>query len=256
MSESQATENPAKPSASIILLRDGDQGVELFVVRRNQQMRFAAGATAFPGGALDQQDIDFANRLNSGDEILPFRINAIRELFEETGMLFAADSAGNLLSAKAVNNLSHYRELLVSEQLSFEQFLAQENLTLMTNKLVHFACWVAPEIVEHRFATDFFLAPQPSDQQSEPDTGELDAAYWSPLTVLMNELRNGEISMLFPTEMNCLRLMQHQTVAEIFAAVRQPAPVIYTTIEQTADEIMLCTPPEAEVGLQKRQLLR
>ena len=242
-----------RPSASIILLREGEQDVELFVVRRNQQMRFAPGATAFPGGALDRQDIEFAKKLDADDPLLPYRINAIRELFEETGLLLASDRTGNFLSAAETAVLSHYRKALVDDLLSFEQFVSQEQLVLEIDSLVHFARWVAPAVVKPRFETDFFLALEPGDQQGQYDPGELDAAYWSPLGMLMQQLQQGEINMVFPTEMNCLRLMQHSTVEQLMSELAQPAPVIRTVAEETPEGIFLCTPPEAGVGEQRRK---
>lgn len=242
-----------RPSASIILIRDGDQGVELFVVRRNANMRFAPGATAFPGGALDKQDRDFANAINPQDDILPFRINAIRELFEETGLLLARNKHGELLNRSEALALFHYREPLVNDVLSFEAFVQKESLQLNLDSLVHFARWVAPAVVKPRFATDFFLAPQPGDQHSEPDTGELDAAHWVPLQTLMSQVESREVKMVFPTEMNCLRLMQQPNVNEIMAAATQPAPIIRTVSEETDEGIFLCTPPEAGVGFHRRK---
>lgn len=249
-----------KPSASIILLREGEQGVELFVVRRNAKMRFAAGATAFPGGALDQQDIDFAGAVNPSDKLLPYQINAIRELFEETGLLFASlQDSDEILSAAEVGKLSHYRKPIVDGELSFESFLKEQQLVLNTDALIHFSKWIAPEMVKQRFATDFFLARSPADQCDnydikQLDTGEHDAAYWCPLATLMERLAGGEISMLFPTEMNCIRLMQENTVDQIIAAAVQPAPVVKTRAKKTEHGISVYAPPEAGVGPLVREL--
>ena len=244
---------PPKPSASIILLRDGPDGVELFVVQRSEAMDVAANATAFPGGALDQQDIDFANAINPEDHLLAVKINAIRELFEETGLLYASsEPEGHLLSAKQLEAVAHFRQPIIDEQLTFERFLADQGLHLRHDALFHFIKLVTPKVVRRRFSTDFFVAVEPADQRPDHHKDELQSAYWCSLQSLLKESATGSIELRFPTELNCVRLAQQDSVENIMTNLEHPVPVVTPFVEKLDDGILLTAPPEAGVGNMQR----
>ncbi|UTW46151.1 NUDIX hydrolase [bacterium SCSIO 12696] len=97
---------PAKPAASVIFLRDSMEGVELLVARRNPQLRMAGNFWVFPGGALEKADWDQAQAVNPDDELLPYRIAAVRETMEEVGLAIEAASLQYIAHWVAPDNMA------------------------------------------------------------------------------------------------------------------------------------------------------
>ena len=152
------------PSSTILLVRDGNDGLEVFMVVRHHKIDFASGALVFPGGKVDPQDgwpdmrtfCDGAEGL--ADESLSLRIAAIREVFEECGILLARkDGQNTLLNATQLKSLEIYRNALNKKEVDMQTFVSKENLRLACDQLHHFAHWVSPEMLPKRFDTHFYL---------------------------------------------------------------------------------------------------
>lgn len=201
----------AVPSSSVVLVRDGDENdggrLEVLMVRRHRNTSFGS-ADAFPGGTVCADDAricdyccgvdgDEANRrLGTRSSGLDFYSAAIRELFEETGVLLAH---GNSMSGR---NLDGQRVALARGDRSWPGFLAEHGLTLETGELHYVSHWEAPLDFPPRFSTRFFVAEMPRDQQVRHDGRELVDSRWVSPSRALQLGREGELNLPFPTMKN------------------------------------------------------
>jgi 8-oxo-dGTP pyrophosphatase MutT (NUDIX family) len=218
---------PARPASTVLLLRDGRQGLEVFMVVRHHQIDFASGALVFPGGRVEASDLVLAG----GDAHGAFRIAAIRETWEECGVLLAAPGTAPTADG------------------AFAAMLAARSLVPDTSGLAHFAHWITPVPVPKRFDTHFFLAAAPADQDAVHDGGEaVDSVWIRPLDALA-EAEAGTKKIVFPTRMNLNKLARSTSVAEAFAAARAKPVVTVQPIQRDAPEgRYLRIPVEADYG--------
>lgn len=194
-----------RPAAAILLLRDGAEGMEVLMICRAQGMSFAAGAMAFPGGRVDEADALLAP---AGDPIGAFRIAAIREAWEETGMLLTRPSAPE-----------------GAGDTEFHDHLKAGGMTPDHAALTPFAHWITPEQAPKRFDTHFFLANAPEGQEAVHDGTETEEAVWLRPAQVIEDAAAGRRTLVFPTRLNLLRLSRHATAAEAIAAARA-TPVV------------------------------
>ncbi len=180
MSETAKPAAVPVPAATILLLRDGEQGLEVFMVKRHHQIDFVAGALVFPGGKLEKGDSDAAldRHCDGGKdwtaEMRALGAGAIREAFEESGILLARDATtGGFVAADRLNELQHYRAMLDKREVSLSDVLDKEKLRLALDQLVHFAHWITPANLPKRFDTHFFLASSPVGHAGSHDGREL-----------------------------------------------------------------------------------
>ena len=197
------------------------------MVVRHHQIDFASGALVFPGGRVEASDLVLAG----GDAHGAFRIAAIRETWEECGVLLAAPGA-----APAAEG-------------DFAAMLADRGLRPDMDALAHFAHWITPVAVPKRFDTHFFLAAAPADQDAVHDGGEaVDSVWIRPLDALA-EAEAGTKKIVFPTRMNLNKLARSTSVAEAFAAARARPVVTVQPIQRDAPEgRYLRIPIEADYG--------
>ncbi|MGE0884042.1 MAG: MBL fold metallo-hydrolase [Blastocatellales bacterium] len=164
-----------KDAAAIILLRDPED-LKVFWVKRARTLRFMASYHAFPGGQCDDADADIpiANALSSSDERTGvMRVAAIREIFEETGVLVARGA--EKLSA---NRRAEMRGELADGQATFKELLEREGLTLDAEMLIETPRWVTPPQSPRRYNTRFYAAWLPEGQDTEIIPGELEEGEW------------------------------------------------------------------------------
>jgi 8-oxo-dGTP pyrophosphatase MutT (NUDIX family) len=199
-----------RPAATILLLRDGAEGLEVLMICRAREMDFAAGALVFPGGRVEEADALLAP---SGDALGAFRIGAIREAWEETGLLLAHPPGPD----DAV-------------ETEFHTHLREKGVTPDHGALTHFAHWITPAHSPKRFDTHFFLAAAPEGQEAVHDGHEAVEALWIHPGKAVEEAEAGRRTLVFATRLNLLRLARFATVAEAVAAARA-APVV-TVIPQ------------------------
>jgi 8-oxo-dGTP pyrophosphatase MutT (NUDIX family) len=147
-----------RSAATLILLRDGMRGLETMMIERHAGLSFAPGALVFPGGCLCDDD-----HTGGSDGGLPLRMAAIRECFEECGILLARHQAEPTMidADRTTWLLERYRRRLLDGELTFSAMLNSEGLVAAYDLLVPFGHWVTPEIRPKRFDTLFFLAPAP-----------------------------------------------------------------------------------------------
>jgi 8-oxo-dGTP pyrophosphatase MutT (NUDIX family) len=206
----------------MILLRDSGLGPEVFLVARRAELNVFAGALVFPGGKVDPQDswqrliACCSQRHRYDEQQLLLRVAAIREAFEESGVLFARDQAsGELLSAARMADLASYRPLLDSRELAFADFLQQQSLELAVDLLTHFSNWVTPPQRKKRFDTHFFVARVAADVQLEHCGREADDSVWATAKQLLAWSEEGRWDILFPTLANLSKVGLSATVAEV-----------------------------------------
>ena len=241
---------PARPAATILLLRDGEAGPEVFMVVRHHQIEFAAGALVFPGGRVEEDDKAIAGRVAPDLPHAHYRIAGIRETFEECGVLLAHDEAGRLVTADRLLQIeaAHRQALCAGEKL-FTAVLEAERLSPIPQAMLPFAHWITPADLPKRFDTHFFLAEAPPDQLAAHDGGEsVDSVWISPAQALA-EAEAGTRTLLFPTRKNLERLARFASVAEAMATTRDARVVSVQPEIVTVDgERMLRIPEEAGYG--------
>jgi len=206
------------PSASLILLRDAPEGPEVFMIRRNAGLRFAAGATVFPGGRVDPEDRALHGWTPPGVPAadLPLRLAAIREAFEECGILLAREPLdGARLAALRAPSL-----------LDFGQRLRAAGVRPDTDALVPFARWITPETVWRRFDATFYLALAPAGQEAVVDGGEAVEGLWATPRTILEADEAGRLSLVFATRMNLTRLAACRTAAEALEAAARHQPLV------------------------------
>ena len=225
MSETAKPAAVPVPAATILLLRDGEAGLEVFMVKRHHQIDFVAGALVFPGGKLEKGDSDAALAAHSDggedwtDEMRALGAGAIREAFEESGILLARDArTGGFVTAERLEELQHYRPLLDKREAVLAEVLEKEKLRLALDQLIHFAHWITPANMPKRFDTHFFLAVSPVGHVGSHDGHEsVDSVWITPHGAIADRKK---WSVIFPTKLNLMKLGNSDSVAQAIAAAR------------------------------------
>jgi 8-oxo-dGTP pyrophosphatase MutT (NUDIX family) len=223
-----------RPAATVMLVRDGQTSIEVFLMRRHSAMDFVAGVTVFPGGGVDDRDRNadvawhgpdrqwWAGRFGVDAELAEALVcAAARETFEESGVLFAgAADDPDLL----VDDASVYREqraALVDKSLSFGEFLHAEKLVLRADLLRPWANWVTPkEERNRRYDTFFFVGALPQGQRADGENTETDKVGWATPQAALDEFAGGR-SFLLPPTWTQLDALQGRTVAEVLGVERK-----------------------------------
>ena len=224
----------ARPASTLLLLRDsagqgGESDIEVFMMVRHHQIEFNSGALVFPGGSVDPGDHDIAGKRELCDggagldaQALAFRIAAIRETFEESGILLAKSrgSTDTLSAARAAEIGAAFRST-ANKDKRFLEILDDNGTLLALDELVPYAHWITPEGMPKRFDTHFFLAAAPPEQVGAHDGLESTDSVWiSPREALAGG-DSGRFKLPFPTTRNLIKLARHRTVAAALDAARQ-----------------------------------
>jgi 8-oxo-dGTP pyrophosphatase MutT (NUDIX family) len=220
-----------RPASTILLLRDnvGNNEIEVFMMVRHYEIDFNSGALVFPGGSVDASDKEIIGRpeLYSGGEgfdaaALSFRIAAIRETFEESGILLARPKGSNTLvdAKRAAEIEAAHRTALCESKTTFPEVLASSGMSLALDELVPYAHWITPEGMPKRFDTWFFLAAAPPAQLGAHDGRESTDSIWvSPREALAGG-ESGRFKLPFPTTRNLIRLGKQPEVRAALEDVR------------------------------------
>jgi 8-oxo-dGTP pyrophosphatase MutT (NUDIX family) len=256
---------PAVPrdAATVILIRQAS-GVEVFLLRRTRALEFAPGACVFPGGSVDERDADPAiaetgwvgpSPADLGDllGISPDRARAlvcaaVRETFEESGVLLAGPSPAEVQAGADSAALIRDRHALLSGSVSLGELLRGRGLMLRADLLTPWAHWITPEASPRRFDTWFFAAALPAGQmaalggQSSRGEGESDSGTWWRPSAALEAARAGEITLLPPTAVTLAELTAHQDVAGVLAERRVITPLLPTVVVE--DERAWLTMPQ------------
>lgn len=243
---------PPVPSGTIVLLRDGAAGLEMFMVVRHHQIDFASGALVFPGGKVSKQDEDPAlvDRCDGADAdpvMRAVQIGAIREAFEEAGVLLARPAGSDaLVGGERVRALDADRDRLHGGDLTLAAFLEREDLRLACDALTRFAHWVTPEMMPKRFDTHFFIAAAPPDQVLAHDGHESVDSVWITPDQAVADAGAGKRTVIFPTLRNVEMLGEAGTVEEAVDQARaRPLVTVLPWTEKREDGVWLRIPEEA-----------
>ncbi|ACZ83492.1 NUDIX hydrolase [Streptosporangium roseum] len=222
---------PARDAATVVILREG---VEVYLLRRKASMAFAAGAYVFPGGSVDPRDADHAiawagpspaewGAVFRADERIARGLvcAAVRETFEESGVLLAGPSPESVVADTTGDDWEADRLALIDRSLSFADFLDGRGLVLRSDLLRPWAHWITPEVEHRRFDTRFFVAALPPGQRTRDVGGEADQVAWARPADAVDQAKNGQIFLMPPTYRTLGELRDYRTVAEVLAAERE-----------------------------------
>lgn len=198
---------PARDASTVVLLRDRES-LETYLMRRASTMAFAAGMYVFPGGRIDDADCDIdvrwagalpddARMTATQRQARGLVVGAVREVFEETGVLLAVDDAGRTPTED--DEWERDRALVSESSASFAQVLARRGLMLDTSLLPLWTHWVTPEVESKRYDVRFFVAAVPPGQEARDVSGEADHVSWMAPGAALHDYAQGRLPMLPPT---------------------------------------------------------
>lgn len=242
-------------AATVLLLRDAPAGLEVFMVVRHQQIDFASGALVFPGGKLADGDRDprLPSRCTGAEGLdtsaLALRVAALREAFEESGVLLARPRGSTAFVAPdrldAIG--ARWRKPLDRGEAGIVEMLEAEDLWLAIDALTPFAHWITPTFMTKRFDTHFFLAVAPVEQVAGHDGREMvDSRWLSPATACA-DFAAGRCTLVPATELNLQLLGEQATVADALAAAaaRRIVPVLPELVDDGTGGRTLRIPADA-----------
>ncbi|MFI1913411.1 NUDIX hydrolase [Nocardia sp. NPDC020380] len=235
--DSQPAAAPVKDASTVVLVRDGAHGPEVFLQRRVNAMAFAAGMTVFPGGGVDPSDAEvsldwagpepawWAERFGTDAARAQALVcAAVRETFEECGVLLAGPTADSVVSDTSV--YAEARGRLERRELSFAQFLTRENLVLRADLLRPWDHWITPVVEPRRYDTRFFVAVLPGGQLADGATSEAEVVTWSTPREAIDRWKQGLDVLLPPTWTQLDALAEFASTADILAAHRTISPIM------------------------------
>lgn len=249
----------AKLSATILMLREAAGAPEVLMVKRHYQIDFAAGALVFPGGKAAEADKDPGWDAYTDGDYGPVqqdaRIAAIREAYEESGLLLARHrrdrgEGGALVGPDISEKLSPYRAAVDRGEIPFLDIIREHDLALALDRLIPFGHWITPLMMPKRFDTYFYLATAPSGQIAAHDGRETTDAVWLTAEEALAQEKSGQATIIFPTRMNLVKLARAATLAD--AEQRYQSEPVVTVMPQAgksdAGEPCLYIPEEAGYG--------
>ena len=239
-----------RDAATVILLRDGTDGIEAWLLTRVAAMAFAGGMTVFPGGRVDDADATLpiteaevtrvAARFDCPDELARALVGAAaRETFEETGVLLTTPSA----------DLSGARADVERGFVSFGDLLRGNGLTIDAAALHPWSRWVTPEGESpRRYDARFFVAELPADQRAQDVTTESTEAQWLPVAGALERAHRGEVKLMPPTLTTLSALADYSSVAAVIAAAEeQPLAPIQPTLRIDPDGSVAIELPDGRI---------
>jgi 8-oxo-dGTP pyrophosphatase MutT (NUDIX family) len=232
----ESGQEPVEPrdASTVVLLRAGDGrpgGLEVYLLSRVSQMAFAGGFCVFPGGGVDPRDFDqeiawsgpdaaqwSALLDTSAEHARALVCAAVRETFEESGVLLAGPTSETVVADTTGEDWEADRRALEARELSFTDFLRRRDLVLRTDLLRWWGTWITPVFEPRRFDTRFFVAALPQGQVTRDVSTESEEVLWMPVRDVIREVDAGRIAMLPPTYATCLELFEPRSVGEALAA--------------------------------------
>ena len=248
----------------MLLLRNGVPGLEVYLLRRTKGMPFAGGMTAYPGGGVDPRDGDteiawvgpspaeWAEAFGCDERTARELVcAAVREMFEEAGVLLAGDSqTGAVVPDVSGDDWEEQRQALLARDLSLAELLAGRGLALRSDLLRPFAHWITPPAETRRYDTKFFAAALPVGQEARHVSGEADEASWLTPSAALAELSAGARPMLPPTTHTLGQLEPFPDVAAALAgSPPEPLQPISPTFEKTPDGTWAVLPDGTRIRL-------
>ena len=208
-----------RPSSTVVLIREAAGAPKIFMVKRHASSSFGS-AYAFPGGVLDAADAEIEDSCSGRSAAdaeriigvaaggLDFYVAAIRELFEETGVLLATAEI-------STDALAEMRDRLNRDEISWTGFVRETGARMLCNELHYFSHWITPEQMQKRYTTRFFVAQCPAGQVAHHDERELTNSTWITAANALQAGKDGSMKVHYPTKTTLESLAAHNTVSEI-----------------------------------------
>jgi 8-oxo-dGTP pyrophosphatase MutT (NUDIX family) len=248
---SDAEPVPVRDAATVMVLRDSAAGLEVCMLRRNLRSDFVGGAYVFPGGGVDPEDAhdDLAEVVAGLDDAtasrqvevakggLAFWVAAIRESFEEAGLLLAYDTDGEIVRfddpERAERFVEHRREVDDGRRRLVE-VCAAESLRLAADGIHYFSRWITPLGAPRRYDTRFFVTAAPDGQVPVHDDREVIEATWVRPADALERQRQGQFEMIFPTIRTLEALSRFDTAGAVLdhaAHIGRIEPILPRIVE-------------------------
>ena len=243
-----------RPSASVILVRDAHEGLETFMVRRHARSRVAPSAFVFPGGTVRSDDTLLRAEVPAlrsdtqlpADEARAYFVAAVRELFEEAGVLLVCGATGQLLEVDDADvqlqeRLAAARLTLQARSLSLAQLLEEGGWQPAFEQLVPFSHWVTPDMLAARFDTRFFIAHMPPRQNALHCTIETSEGIW----LRPADLLSGSYPVVYATAQHLRRVLPFTTVRDLLSFARsKPIKRVQPEVRDGGNGLTVWLPPE------------
>jgi glyoxylase-like metal-dependent hydrolase (beta-lactamase superfamily II)/8-oxo-dGTP pyrophosphatase MutT (NUDIX family) len=259
-----------RPAATLILVRDAGTGMEVFMIRRTQSAAFMGGAHVFPGGGVDASDAsdELAAHCEGLDDAeasrllgveqggLAYWAAAMRECFEEAGLLLAHDAAGDyadLNQAERAPVFAQWRESVRAGRATLADLCREHRLRLAAGRMAYYSHWITQPGRPRRYDTRFFVAEAPSAQTPSHDNSETVDHVWIQPAAALARHRSGEMHLVFPTIKTLESIAHFDTTAALMEFARSPRkmPVMAPRTASSRDGKKLLVPGDyayAEVG--------
>jgi 8-oxo-dGTP pyrophosphatase MutT (NUDIX family) len=246
-----------RPAATVLTLRDTPNGYEILMVRRNVRSEFIGGVFVFPGGALDEDDYAVpvfgldderaSLRLALTQGGLGYHVAALRELFEEAGLLVVCDEQGGEAlydDAAQRGRLDAYRAALNAKETTLSEVLRAEGVRLDLRRLEYLAHWITPVVMSRRFDTRFFVLQAPEGQRASHDQGETTDLRWLRPSDALVAHERGEIELVTPTIKNLQTIAQYSSTQEVvaFASAQEGIEAVQPRAIQRDGELVILLP--------------
>lgn len=255
--------SPAEPrdAATVVLLRPGAAGSDVYLLRRQTSMAFAGGMYVFPGGGVDPRDFDdelvdrglwagpapeeWARRLGCEEpKARALVCAAVRETFEESGVLLAGTGADSVVADTTGDDWEADRVALETRETSLTEFLEKRSLVLRTDLLGAWSGWLTPVFEPRRYRTWFFVARLPEGQVTRDVSTESSSVTWTGALDAVAQVEQEQILMLPPTWLTCLEIGQlADPEAVLVAAQDRTVDMFMPEVVADGDEFILSTPP-------------
>jgi 8-oxo-dGTP pyrophosphatase MutT (NUDIX family) len=255
----------ARDAATVVLLRDGRDGagLEVYLLRRHATMAFAAGRHVFPGGSLDPRDgehspawsgrsaSDWGESFGCDSTLARSLVcAAVRETFEESGVLLAGASADDVVADTTGPDWETDRQALLDRSISLAELLERRGLVLRSDLLRPWAHWITPEFEPRRFDARFFVAAVPAGQLARDVSGEADQAVWMPVVTAIRGFSAGELPMLPPTIIALRELSAYDTVAEVLGAEMTVTTLLPRAVLDGGEVVLVVDGPDGPAALE------
>jgi len=241
-------------ASTIIVVRDGAEGIEAYLMRRQTSMAFAAGMYVFPGGGMHPSDVtgevpwagpstaEWARRLDCDESLARgLVVAAVRETFEETGVLLAGPDPDTVLSDTSGLEMQAARATLEAGEVTFAEFLLGHGLVLRSDLIGAWAHWITPTFEPRRYDTRFFVAAMPAGQRVGEMSREADHAAWAPLRDVLARVEAGEAAMMPPTVVACREVAEHTASTIVAAAAERTIRTIVPQLVEIDGDLFLET---------------
>ncbi|MFM7062142.1 MAG: NUDIX hydrolase [Actinomycetes bacterium] len=256
---------PVRDAATVMLLRDGVEGMEVCMLVRNLRSDFVGGAFVFPGGAVDPSDglaevetlcagltdAEASRHLDLPSGGLAYWVAAVRESFEEAGVLVAVgpdDEVVSFVDPAVAERFVAHRRAVDSGSRRLVEVLRDEELRIDAAGIHYFSRWITPLGAPRRYDTRFFVAAAPPEQEPLHDDHEVVASRWFTPAEALRRHDEGEITMIFPTVRTLVALDRFDSAVAALDHARSLPRVdaVLPLMRESPDGIRIVLPGDPE----------